>query len=105
MNLIHDDLERKDFEKFSPIVEQRTYCTETGLLASDGCTSRATGWYSKENLPGTCTASHASSAPATEDNSGGDQEQVTPGETTTAATETQPAAETTQPPATTDSAA
>ena len=105
MNLIHDDLERKDFEKFSPIVEERTYCTETGLLASDGCTSRATGWYSKENLPGTCTASHASSAPATEDNSGGDQEQVTPGETTTAATETQPAAETTQPPATTESAA
>ncbi len=100
MNLIHDDLERKDFKKFSPIVEQRTYCTETGLLASDGCTSRATGWYSKENLPGTCTASHASSTPAADSDSGGEQTSAAPGETTTAATETQPAAETTQPAAT-----
>ena len=105
MNLIHDDLERKDFEKFSPIVEERTYCTETGLLASDGCTSRATGWYSKENLPGTCTASHASSTPPADSDSGGEQTSAAPGETTTAATETQPAAETTQPPATTESAA
>ncbi len=56
MNLVHKGLESKSFEKISPIVEQHAYCTYTGLLASDSCPSKATGWYSKENLPGRCTS-------------------------------------------------
>ena len=94
MNRIHDNLERKDFQKFSPIVEERTYCTVSGLLAGDSCTSRATGWYSKENLPGTCTT--CKGAPPAEEggaDSSGEQPQETPSETTTAPVATEPATE------------
>lgn len=56
MNAVHKKLESKSFTKFSPLVEKRTYCTASGLLASDSCSSKATGWYSKENLPGRCTS-------------------------------------------------
>lgn len=56
MNAVHKGLESKSFTKFSPLVEKRAYCTESGLLASDSCLSKAMGWYSKENLPGHCTS-------------------------------------------------
>lgn len=56
MNAVHKGLESKSFTKFSPIVEQHAYCTATGLLAGDNCPGKATGWYSKENLPGRCVS-------------------------------------------------
>ncbi|HWP50688.1 MAG TPA: transglycosylase domain-containing protein [Clostridia bacterium] len=39
----------------SPNVVERTYCTESGLLASDKCTSTAVGWYRLDALPEVCT--------------------------------------------------
>lgn len=65
MNRVHKGLESKNFEKFSPIVEQHAYCVETGLLASDTCPNKALGWYSKENLPGYCVSCSGVVEPAT----------------------------------------
>ncbi len=39
----------------SPNVVERTYCTESGLLASDKCTNTAVGWYKLDALPEVCT--------------------------------------------------
>ena len=39
----------------SPNVVQKTYCTRSGDIATDACTSTATGWYKKDNIPGNCT--------------------------------------------------
>lgn len=39
----------------SPNVVQRTYCTETGKLATNKCTSTAVGWYKIDALPDICT--------------------------------------------------
>ncbi len=36
-------------------VVSATYCTKSGDLAGSACTSTATGWYKKTNMPGTCT--------------------------------------------------
>lgn len=91
MNLVHKGLESKDFEKFSPIVEEHAYCTETGLLASDSCPNKAMGWYSKENLPGYCVSCTGAVEPAPEETPA-----VTPEETPNAPAETT-AASTTQP--------
>ena len=92
MNRIHKNLERKDFETHSPIVEQHAYCTATGLLASDSCPSKAMGWYSKNNMPGYCVSCTAAAPAEPATNAAGD------GEATTAA----PASEaTTAAPATT----
>ncbi len=91
MNLVHKGLESKDFEKFSPIVEEHAYCTETGLLASDSCPNKAMGWYSKENLPGYCVSCTGTAEPAPEETPA-----VTPEETPNAPAETT-AASTTQP--------
>ena len=102
MNLVHKGLESKDFEKFSPIVEEHAYCTETGLLASDSCPNKAMGWYSKENLPGYCVSCTGTAEPAPEETPA-----ITPEGTpnapakTTAASTTQPSEEkTTETPPT-----
>ena len=39
----------------SPNVVQKAYCTRSGDIATDACTSTATGWYKKDNIPGNCT--------------------------------------------------
>ncbi len=53
MTAIHKGLPEKDFEYASNVVA-RQYCTQTGLLASDSCTSKATGYYKTSHLPATC---------------------------------------------------
>lgn len=104
MNLVHKGLESKEFEKFSPIVEQHAYCTATGLLASDSCPSKATGWYSKENLPGYCVSCTGTVEPVTEETPPDTPPEETPAvtpEETTAAPVTQPPEEkTTETPPT-----
>ena len=47
-------------QKFSPdaTVEERKYCTETGLLASANCENTAVGYYRKSNIPDFCTGKH-----------------------------------------------
>lgn len=51
---IHANLPIIDFT-VSPNVVERTYCTESGLLASDKCTNTAVGWYKIDALPEVCT--------------------------------------------------
>lgn len=53
MKKIHANLEVKQFEE-SSYVTCRRYCTSTGLLATENCTSTGIGWYKTSNLP-TCT--------------------------------------------------
>ncbi len=36
-------------------VTSAVYCTQSGNLAGSGCTSTATGWYEKNNMPSRCT--------------------------------------------------
>ena len=94
MNRIHKNLERKDFETHSPIVEQHAYCTATGLLASDSCPSKAMGWYSKNNMPGYCVSCTAAAPaePATNAAGGGEATTAAQTEGTTAAPATTAAA-------------
>ncbi len=61
MNSIHKYLNTKDFEYSSKVVK-REYCTDTGLLATDSCPHKATGYYKASNLPATCNGSHASAS-------------------------------------------
>lgn len=55
MDRVHENLAPKSFEKYTDDVVQRSYCTVTGLLAGDNCSSKASGWYKKSNLPAKCT--------------------------------------------------
>lgn len=54
MNRIHKDLPSKEFE-YSGEAVQRSFCTVTGLLAGDSCSSVKSGWFKIDNLPGVCT--------------------------------------------------
>lgn len=53
MSKVHTGLAAKDYEVSSYAVD-RYYCTETGLLATNGCPSKAVGWYKKNNVPSVC---------------------------------------------------
>lgn len=46
--------------KFTPdaTVEERKYCTATGLLASENCENTNIGYYRKSNIPDFCTGKH-----------------------------------------------
>lgn len=54
MDRLHSKLATKDFEKYTDKVVQRSYCTSSGLLAGENCSSTAMGWYDTTKLPGTC---------------------------------------------------
>lgn len=51
---IHANLPVIDFPG-SPNVIERIYCTQTGCLATEKCTSTAYGWYKTNNMPPDCT--------------------------------------------------
>lgn len=53
MKVIHEGKEDKQFF-VSDLVEKRTYCTISGLMAGDSCASTATGWYKKSQYIETC---------------------------------------------------
>ncbi|NLA76444.1 MAG: hypothetical protein GX851_01195, partial [Clostridiales bacterium] len=55
MKEVHKTLEIKEFPS-NETVTKLPYCRVTGLLASESCTSRGTGWYKMSALPSTCTA-------------------------------------------------
>ncbi|MGN0622965.1 MAG: transglycosylase domain-containing protein [Oscillospiraceae bacterium] len=46
-----------DFQMPDTVVEAK-YCTKTGLLAGNGCSSTATGYYKQTNVPGYCSGGH-----------------------------------------------
>lgn len=54
MDRVHKNLADKSFEKYTDDVVKLTYCTSSGLIADDGCASKATGWYKKSNIPAKC---------------------------------------------------
>ena len=54
MSKVHNGLEAKEFDESSYAVD-RYYCTETGMLATDACTSKSIGWYKKSDVPEACT--------------------------------------------------
>lgn len=56
---IHKGLEEKEFPKSGETI-QKTYCTQTGLLAGSHCYSTGTGWYKTESLPDVCTSCNGS---------------------------------------------
>ena len=47
-------------QKFTPeaTVEERQYCTDSGLLASTNCQNTAAGYYRKSNIPEFCSGNH-----------------------------------------------
>lgn len=53
MSKVHAGLEAKSFDTSSYALD-RFYCTETGLLATDGCPSKSVGWYKKNVVPDVC---------------------------------------------------
>ncbi len=54
MNRVQDGLETKTFPTSDGVVTAE-YCTESGMLATANCPSKATGYYKKDHLPDTCT--------------------------------------------------
>ncbi|MCL2494291.1 MAG: penicillin-binding protein [Oscillospiraceae bacterium] len=69
-NRIHKGLDASKGFKTCATAVQKSYCTRTGRLAGDHCSSTATGWYRSSNLPGTCSACTAA-PPPTENTPGG----------------------------------
>lgn len=94
MTRIHKGLASKSFDSYSNLLTSAVYCTESGFLASDGCTSTATGWYSKSNMPGHCVSCSSSSV----------TEPVADGETVTSQPEETTSSSDTQEEQTTQSA-
>lgn len=53
MSKIHTGLAPKDFP-VSDYAVKRYFCTQSGGLATEGCESKAIGWYKKNNVPKVC---------------------------------------------------
>ena len=64
MSKAHSGLEAKEFTD-SQFAVSKEYCTSSGLLATNSCPSKKTGWYKTSNIPGMCTK-HPGAAPTTE---------------------------------------
>lgn len=63
MSKVHSGLERKEFET-SEFVTCRKYCTASGMLATENCTSTGIGWYKTSQL-NPCTMHGGSVLPET----------------------------------------
>ena len=57
MNQVQEGYTYKEFPMADGVV-QRSYCTQSGLLATSGCPSTATGYYKADDLPATCNYDH-----------------------------------------------
>ncbi len=55
MDRVHENLASKSFETYTDDVVKLTYCSSSGLIAGENCSSKATGWYKKSNIPAKCT--------------------------------------------------
>ena len=49
--------EHKDFSIPDTVITQK-FCRETGLLANSLCPDTVTGYYTSDNMPGTCVSTH-----------------------------------------------
>lgn len=52
------DTKNKTFNVPDTVVE-KTYCTKSGLIAGNSCSSTATGYYKETNIPATCSGNHS----------------------------------------------
>lgn len=50
--------ENKEFDVDGSDVVQKTYCTETGLIATSDCPNKASGYYKKTKIPTVCRKDH-----------------------------------------------
>lgn len=57
MERIQGDLEYREFPMAEGVV-QRSYCTQSGLLATSSCPSTAVGYYKADDLPAACDYAH-----------------------------------------------
>ena len=57
MNQVQEGYAYKEFPMADGVV-QRSYCTQSGLLATSGCPSTAVGYYKADDLPATCNYDH-----------------------------------------------
>ncbi|MCI8497570.1 MAG: penicillin-binding protein [Clostridiales bacterium] len=69
MEQIHQGMPGADFEGCDDVVA-RTYCEDTGLLASGSCTRRAYGYYKRSNIPPSCSG-HSAVSTMTSEPTGG----------------------------------
>lgn len=54
MSQVHEGVSGKSFETSNNVTAYQ-YCRLTGMLAGDGCTETATGWYKNSNIPQVCS--------------------------------------------------
>lgn len=66
MEEIQKDLPYKAFPTSNGVVE-RTYCTESGLLAGVNCPDTAVGYYRADDLPDNCNYAHVSALETMDD--------------------------------------
>ncbi len=59
-NIFKDIAENEEIKTFKPSsqVVTREYCTVTGLVAGDNCSSKNIGYYKRTNIPGVCSGEH-----------------------------------------------
>ena len=57
MNQVQEGYAYKEFPMADGVV-QRSYCTQSGLLATSSCPSTAAGYYKADDLPATCNYDH-----------------------------------------------
>ena len=57
MNQVQEGYAYKEFPMADGVV-QRSYCTQSGLLATSSCPSTAVGYYKADDLPATCNYDH-----------------------------------------------
>ena len=62
MSKVHSGLKVKEFED-SSYASKKYYCTQSGMLATDSCKSKAVGWYKKNNIPSVCTTHKGDALP------------------------------------------
>lgn len=60
MTLMHEGLEPATFDLDSTGVYEYQYCTYSGMIAHEGCTATALGYYKPTNTPSVCTHHDAS---------------------------------------------
>lgn len=84
MSEIHKGLTPADFTQKGTTVE-KAYCRSSGLLATSGCPSTATGVYKASNIPGYCNEHGGSAQPAGEGTTAGNGTAGTSGNQSTAA--------------------
>lgn len=54
MSYLLNDRPQEDFA-LDPTVVEAEFCTDSGMLADNGCPNTKTGYYRKSNVPATCT--------------------------------------------------